>query len=121
ALGSWGVELSPNLTALWAPDAGFNITSYRNPEVTRLMREAEAQPTAETARPLWQAAAERIVQDQPYTWLYYYDAVTGRRDELRGVKVNTYGAYQNTWEWWVTGGRGSTGGGADSAGQKTKG
>lgn len=121
ALGSWGVELSPNLTALWAPDAGFNIVRYQNPEVTRLLREAEAQPTAQTANPLWKAAAERIVQDQPYTWLYYYDAVTARRDELRGVKVNTYGAYQNTWEWWMANGRGATGGSADSAGQKTKG
>lgn len=119
ALGSWGVELSPNLTGLWSPDAAFNITSYRNPEVARLMTEAEAQPTAQLANPLWKAAAERIVQDQPYTWLYYYDGVTGRRDRLRGVKVDTYGAYQNTWEWWVADAPGR--GGADSAGSQTKG
>jgi peptide/nickel transport system substrate-binding protein len=119
ALGSWGVELSPNLTGLWSPDAAFNITSYRNPEVARLMTEAERQPTAQLANPLWKAAAERIVQDQPYTWLYYYDAVTGRRDRLRGVKVDTYGAYQNTWEWWVADAPGR--GGADSAGSQTKG
>ena len=119
ALGSWGVELSPNLTGLWSPDAAFNITSYRNPEVARLMTEAEAQPTTQLANPLWKAAAERIVQDQPYTWLYYYDGVTGRRDRLRGVKVDTYGAYQNTWEWWVADAPGR--GGADSAGSQTKG
>jgi peptide/nickel transport system substrate-binding protein len=119
ALGSWGVELSPNLTGLWSADAPFNITSYRNPEVSRLMTEAERQPTAQLANPLWKAAAERIVQDQPYTWLYYYDGVTGRRDRLRGVKVDTYGAYQNTWEWWVADAPGR--GGADSAGQQTKG
>lgn len=119
ALGSWGVELSPNLTGLWSSEAAFNITSYRNPEVARLMTEAEAQPTAQLANPLWKAAAERIVQDQPYTWLYYYDGVTGRRDRLRGVKVDTYGAYQNTWEWWVADAPGR--GGADSAGSQTKG
>ena len=119
ALSSWGVELSPNLTSLWGPEAGFNIVSYRNPEVTRLMREAEAQPTPELANPLWQQAADRIVQDQPYTWLYYYDAVTGRRDRLRGVRVDTYGAYQNTWEWWVSDAPGP--GGADSAKSRTKG
>lgn len=119
ALGSWGVELSPNLTSLWAPESGFNITRYENPEVTRLMAEAERQPTAQLANPLWKSAAERIVQDQPYTWLYYYDAVTGRRGELRGVKVDTYGAYQNTWEWWLANAPGR--GGADSAGAQTKG
>jgi hypothetical protein len=41
---------------------------------------------------------------QPYTWLYYYDPVTGRSPRLRGVVVDTYGAYQNAWEWWVTDG-----------------
>jgi peptide/nickel transport system substrate-binding protein len=120
ALGSWGAELSPNLTTLWSPDAGFNIVSYENPEVTRLLREAEAQPTAALANPVWMAAAERIVQDQPYTWLYYYDIVTGRSDRLRGVKVDTYGAYQNTWEWWVADAPGR-GGGADTAGSRNEG
>ena len=38
---------------------------------------------------------------QPYTWLYYYDPVTGVSDRLRGVRVDTYGAYQNAWEWWI--------------------
>lgn len=121
ALGSWGVELSPNLSAMWDPEAAFNITDYRNPEVTRLLQEAERQPTEQLANPLWVAAAERIVQDQPYTWLYYYDNVTGRRDRLRGVKVDTYGAYQNTWEWWVADAPGRAGATADSAGSQTKG
>jgi peptide/nickel transport system substrate-binding protein len=112
ALASWGIELTPNLTALWAEGAQFNVVDYRNPEVTRLMREAEAQPTAALANPLWSAAAERIVQDQPYTWLYYYDPVTARSGRLRGVEVDTYGAYQNAWQWWVTGapGRGAAAG-----------
>jgi peptide/nickel transport system substrate-binding protein len=104
ALGSWGVELTPNFTVLWNEGSLLNVVDYRNPGVTRLMREAESQPTAALANPLWTAAAERIVQDQPYTWLYYYDPVTGRSPRLRGVAVDTYGAFQNVWEWWVTGG-----------------
>ncbi|HEY0019174.1 MAG TPA: ABC transporter substrate-binding protein [Longimicrobium sp.] len=104
ALGSWGVELTPNFTGIWGEKSLLNVVDYRNPEVTRLMAQAEAQPTAALANPLWRAAAERIVQDQPYTWLYYYDPVTGRSSRLRGVDVDTYGAYQNAWEWWVTGG-----------------
>lgn len=104
ALGSWGVELTPNQSVLWGEESMLNIVDYRNPEVSRLMREAEAQPTSALANPLWRAFAERIVQDQPYTWLYYYDPVTGRSARLKGVAVDTYGAYQNAWEWWVTGG-----------------
>jgi ABC-type transport system substrate-binding protein len=83
------------------------------------MRQALAQPTAEKANPIWRAAAERIVQDQPYTWLYYYDQVTVVRDRLRGVRVDSYGAYQNLWEWWIPrslqGGTGSAGGASPGA------
>jgi peptide/nickel transport system substrate-binding protein len=100
-LGSWQVGLSPDITALWAPDSPFNIVAYDDPQTLALMRQALAQPTADRANALWKQAAERIVQDQPYTWLYYYDQVTLVRDRLRGVRVDTYGAYQNLWEWWI--------------------
>jgi peptide/nickel transport system substrate-binding protein len=101
ALGSWGVQLSPDITPEFMPGAQFNIVQYNNPEVVRLMQEALAKPTYEQSYPLWRAAAERIVQDQPYTWLYYYDAISAVRNRLRGVRINTYGAYQNVWEWWI--------------------
>jgi ABC-type transport system substrate-binding protein len=64
-LGSWGVELSGALSTLFAPGVQLNFVGYEHPDLTRLLREAEAQPTAEKAYPLWKAAAERIVQDQP--------------------------------------------------------
>ena len=99
-LGSWGVPLEPDLTAMWSPEAPFNIVSYRNPEVLGLFEQARAQPTDERALPFWRAAAERIVQDHPYTWLYYYDNVVGVSDRLRGTRIDTFGAYQNMWEWW---------------------
>jgi peptide/nickel transport system substrate-binding protein len=114
ALGSWGVGLSADITPMWAADSPFNVTTYGGEEAWGLMQQALAQPTAEKADPLWRAAAERIVQDQPFTWLYYYDQVTVVRDRLRGVRVDSYGAYQNLWEWWIPralqGGTGSAGG-----------
>jgi len=119
ALGSWGVPLSADLSPLWSAQSPFNIVAYENPDAQRLMQQALAQPTAEKANPLWRAAAERIVQDQPYTWLYYYDQVTVVRDRLRGVRVDSYGAYQNLWEWWIPralqGGTGSAGGATPAA------
>jgi len=119
ALGSWQVGLSPDITPLWAPDSPFNIVAYRDPQTFGLMQQALAQPTVDRASPLWRQAAERIVQDQPYTWLYYYDQVTLVRDRLRGVRVDTYGAYQNLWEWWIPralqNGTGSAGGAPSTA------
>jgi len=119
ALGSWQVPLSADITIMWSPQSPFNITGYDGQEGWALMQQALAQPTAAKADPLWRAAAERIVQDQPYTWLYYYDQVTVVRDRLRGVRVDSYGAYQNLWEWWIPrslqGGTGSAGGASSPA------
>jgi peptide/nickel transport system substrate-binding protein len=101
ALGGWSVGLSPDLTPLWAEESPFNFTGYRNPEVTRLIEEARSQPTSEQANVLWREAASIIAQDQPYTWLYYMDSVDGVHNRLRDTKIDTYGPYQNTWEWWI--------------------
>jgi ABC-type transport system substrate-binding protein len=65
------------------------------------MDQALAQPTAERAAPFWRAAAERIVQEQPYTWLYDYDSITAVSDRLHGVRPDPFGAYRHAWEWWI--------------------
>jgi hypothetical protein len=90
------------------------VVSYADPATERMMDQALARPTAETADPLWRGAAERIVQEQPYTWLYFYDQLTAVSDRLRGVRVDIYGAYQNAWEWWIP--RAMQGSGAGTAG-----
>lgn len=100
-IGGWSVGLSPDLTPLWAPESPFNYTRYQSPEVTRLIERARSAPTFEAAAPIWREAATRIVDDQPYTWLFYMDSVDGVNNRLRDTKIDTYGPYQNTWEWWI--------------------
>ena len=95
------MALDPDLGPVFGRDGFVNIVSFDDPEVDRLMSEARAQPTAEQAAPLWRAVAQRIVQAHPYAWLYYYDGITAGAERLRGVRIDTYGAYQNTWEWWI--------------------
>jgi peptide/nickel transport system substrate-binding protein len=101
ALAGWSVGLSPDLSNVWGPKSAFNFVSYDNPEVTRLMEQALDAKTDAEANPLWEAAAARMVQDQPYNWLYYYDTVDAVNNRLRGMKIDTYGPYQNAWEWWI--------------------
>lgn len=101
AAGGWAVSLDPDLAPILSGDSRINIVSFRDAEVERLWRRAREQPTAERATPYWRSAARRIVAAQPYTFLYFYDGLSAGTDRLRGVKVDTYGAYQNVWEWWV--------------------
>ena len=100
-LAGWSVGLSPDLSALWMPDSPFNYTRYNSPEVVGLIRRALEQPTYEASVPVWREAATSIVQDRPYTWLYFMDAVDGLNNRLQGTVVDTYGPYQNVWEWWI--------------------
>jgi peptide/nickel transport system substrate-binding protein len=100
-LNGWGVALDPDISNFFTPGGGFNIVSYENPEVTALIERAKQERTYPASTSLWRAAAERVVRDQPYTWLYYYDDLSAANDRLRGMKVDTYGAFQNTWEWWI--------------------
>ena len=100
-VGNWGVGLSADITELWGTTTPYNYVSYENPRVTALFEQALQQPTEEKAAPFWIAAAEQIARDQPYTWLYYFDQIDGVNNRLQGMKIDTYGAYQNAWEWWV--------------------
>lgn len=101
AAAGWSIGLSPDLTTLWGPDSPFNYVSYNDPQTTALFERALAQPTSELALPLWRQGAARIAQAQPYTFLYFMDQLDGVNNRLRGMKIDTYGAYQNTWEWWI--------------------
>jgi peptide/nickel transport system substrate-binding protein len=102
ALGGWNTGLSADFIAnLYREGAVQNVTGYSNAAVEKLFDQALVQPTEEAARPYWQQAAAIIARDQPYTWLYYMDSVDAVRDRLKNTRIDSFGPYQNTWEWWI--------------------
>ncbi len=121
ALGGWVTGLTPDLTQAWAGESPYNIVGYQHPELDALFRQATAQPTHEAAAPYWRRAAAHLAEAQPYTWLYFFDSVNGVSDRVRGARVNSYGPYQNTWEWWVPADRRRAGAAAAGAGADTAG
>jgi peptide/nickel transport system substrate-binding protein len=126
-LAGFGVSLSPDLSEMWNRESSFNFASFDDPATFAVFEQAKQATDEAQANALWKQAAAQLVNERPYTWLWYLDGVVGVRDRLRGVRVDTYGSYQNVWEWWVTDGRGNTAaaaadssGGADSAATRTK-
>jgi peptide/nickel transport system substrate-binding protein len=101
ALTGWGVGLDPSLTELWSRASAINTVSYDDPRTEALFTRAASETTEERAAPIWREAASRIAAARPYTWLFYFDQVGGANRRLRGMHVDTYGAYQNAWEWWI--------------------
>ncbi len=101
AIAGWSIGLFVDMTSLWEGDSAFNYTSFDDPEVSRVMQEALTQPTEEEAAAYWREAAARIVEQQPYSWLFYMDEVVGVRDRIQGTRINTLGTLQNLHEWTI--------------------
>lgn len=108
AIAGWSVGLFMDMTGLWGAESPFNFVSYDDPETTRLMQDALAQPTEDRAAEYWKAATARIVEAQPYSWLYYMDQVVGVRDRVKGTRIDTLGLLQNLHEWWIEPAGGAT-------------
>lgn len=49
----------------------------------------------------WRRYQERLLELQPYTWLYYPDWLTGVRRRLRGVEVDARGEWAGILDWWI--------------------
>ncbi|HEX6069656.1 MAG TPA: hypothetical protein VFZ18_07520, partial [Longimicrobiaceae bacterium] len=78
-----------------------NFARYRSSRLDSLFAVARSQPSEEAARPHWRRAAALLAAEQPFNWLYYYSAIGVIGPRLRDMKVDTFGSYQNTWEWRV--------------------
>jgi peptide/nickel transport system substrate-binding protein len=112
AIAGWSIGLFVDMTSLWDGESLFNFTSFDDPEVSRIMQEAMAQPTEEGAAPYWREAAARIVEEQPYSWLFYMDAPVGVRGRVQDTIIDTLGELQNLHEWRIV----PSGGGSESPG-----
>ena len=112
AIAGWSIGLFVDMTSLWEGESLFNFTSFDDPEVSRIMQEALNQPTEEEAASYWREAAARIVEAQPYSWLFYMDGLVGVRDRIQDTLIDTLGELQNLHEWRIV----PSGGGSESAG-----
>ncbi|UCF21020.1 MAG: hypothetical protein JSU87_06415, partial [Gemmatimonadota bacterium] len=99
----WQVGLEPDwlIGHFWPPDHFFNITSYTSLALDSLIPLAQAAETAEQAAPLWREVAKAVVRDQPYTFLWFYDDAVAVSERVRDTRIDTYGIYQNLYEWRV--------------------
>ncbi|HVS15333.1 MAG TPA: ABC transporter substrate-binding protein [Thermoanaerobaculia bacterium] len=84
-----------------AIDNGYNYGSYSNPEVDRLIDEANAQIDPQRARPFY-VELQRIVQrDQPLLFLWEPSRLVAVRHGFDHVRPNALGEYTNLREWAV--------------------
>ena len=104
ALVGWSTSLKVDFTAILHSKSVFdklNFSSYRNPEFDRLNDRAKNMLNRGKAKQFWSEAQQVLIQDQPYTWLYYMKSAHGLHERFRNVIMDERGAYINLEEWWV--------------------
>jgi peptide/nickel transport system substrate-binding protein len=86
-------------------DSQNQIASYTNARVDTLIDRAAVVYDRDAARGVY-SELQRILRDeQPWSFLYYYEDLILRRDRLRNVDMDIRGKFLNVDRWWVTGGR----------------
>ncbi len=85
----------------WPADHPINMTGYASPALDSIIPLAEAAADEDRATAYWRAAARVIARDRPFAFLWYFDDVMiyGRR--VTGVRVDSYGLFQNLHQWTI--------------------
>jgi peptide/nickel transport system substrate-binding protein len=71
-----------------APPAGSNVVAYRSEAADGLLQAIDKAPSWQDAKAAYAAFAQRIHDDQPYTFLYEGRRIVAHRDRVRGVAVD---------------------------------
>ncbi len=114
----WGLGVDPDQYELWHSseiENGFNVVGYRSDEVDRLLEEGRREYDMEKRRTIYYRMHEIIAEDQPYTFLFVAEGMTGlarrfvvmREDEKSGrlvagkVKMEKSGIMSDLIRWMV--------------------
>lgn len=101
-LQGWRVATKIDFRDIWHSSSienGYNIISYSNEEVDKLIEELENVEDIEKAKPLIDKIQEIIYDDQPYTFIYENMKINGINKRIKNVKMNILSSFYNLFEW----------------------
>lgn len=82
-------------------DGLYQWSGIESPTLDRYLDTLPLLIDRDEARPVWQAYQRALVEEQPYTFLYYPDHLNGLRRSLRGVEADERGTWLTVHEWWL--------------------
>lgn len=104
ALAGWSVGLKVDMTTTFHSKSvldKYNFPSYRNPEFDKVNDAAKFEMDRDKAKELWSEAQRILIEDQPYTWLFYTKSGHGLHKRFKDVVMDQRGTYVNLRDWWV--------------------
>lgn len=100
----WSADFRIDLRDLFHSDAldgPYQFGSYVSPEVDSLLDRAGSAMTREVAGPAWHRVQEVLLEEQPWTVIYYQTDAFLARDRVRALDMDIRGALVNVADWWV--------------------
>ncbi|MFN3385131.1 MAG: peptide-binding protein [Candidatus Thermochlorobacter sp.] len=102
ALSGLSAETLPFQLTIWNSDfknTPFNSSCFQNARLDTLCSRLTEPLPADTALRYWHEYQEILHDEQPRTFLYYYDELQGFNKRIRNVKVNMLAVLINAHEW----------------------
>jgi peptide/nickel transport system substrate-binding protein len=113
----WGLSVDPDAYEIWHSsqiDKGFNFTSYRNPEVDKLLVEGRREYDIQKRKQIYWRIHELIADDQPYTFLFVPLAISALekrffllqkdqagKEHLEPIRMEKAGLLYDITKWYV--------------------
>jgi peptide/nickel transport system substrate-binding protein len=102
ALSGMAAETLPFQLIIWGSNFAerpFNSAAFQNRELDEVIAQL-SKPNAPTQkRSLWQRYQQILHNEQPRTFLYYYDELEGFNKRIRNAEVNMLSTLYNLHEW----------------------
>lgn len=100
---AWSVPLMPDPFTVWHSSSnkrgGFNFIGYNNPEVDRLIEEAERQVDRAKVAQIFGRFHQVVLDDNPYLFLYSPNAITAISRKISPIEPTVMGVMHNQRDW----------------------
>ncbi len=97
--------MTPDLEAQFGSDLEknlFNAESYQSAAADSLLRLAATKTDRAEEGSVYKALQALIYEDQPVTFLYWYDNIVGINNRLQGTHVDILTPYHRYYDWYMT-------------------
>ncbi|MBM3161994.1 MAG: ABC transporter substrate-binding protein [Chlorobi bacterium] len=102
ALSGLAAETLPFQLIIWGSDfqnRPFNSSAFRNAELDQVTADLGKPLAGSRKAALWNRYQEILNDEQPRTFLYYYDELEGFGKRLENVEVNLLATLYNAYDW----------------------
>ncbi len=104
ALSGMAAETLPFQLIIWGSDFArrpFNSAAFQNKELDTIIAELSRPLPPERSLVLWKSYQKILHDEQPRSFLYYYDELEGFNRRVKNTNVNLLSTLYNAYEWSV--------------------